>query len=153
MLKRRIYPDGATQMALDATLSGTDEPTDDRAKRARNEPMLVVPETDPGGECIGLYAVSTGSASTYTVDLTDGRCDCPDMQHNQPEGGCKHWRRVALAVEETSLPAPGEVADGYNAALDDMRDAALSELAEVNVRAATLRYFVEEIDGVLGDAE
>jgi len=83
--------------------------TEQRTLRARVQVMLVVPRIDPAGECIGLYDVFSGSGSWYVVDLVGGgpqMCDCPDAEHHAPEKGCKHYRRVTLAIDETALPAP-----------------------------------------------
>lgn len=69
-----------------------------RDVRALTEKMTVLPE---GGE---LYAVVTESGSEYTVDAREKRCTCPDARHHDPEGGCKHLRRVQYATGDKALP-------------------------------------------------
>jgi len=54
----------------------------------------------------GIYSVTGESGETYTVDLIDETCTCPDYQDRDPEGGCKHVRRVAIEVEEETVPRP-----------------------------------------------
>jgi hypothetical protein len=54
----------------------------------------------------GIYSVTGESGETYTIDLIDETCTCPDYQDRDPEGGCKHVRRVAIEVEEETVPRP-----------------------------------------------
>lgn len=54
----------------------------------------------------GIYSVTGESGETYTVDLIDKTCSCPDYQDREPEGGCKHVRRVAIEVDEETVPRP-----------------------------------------------
>lgn len=72
---------------------------DERAERARSEPMTV--RTLPDGR----YVVET-DGGTYVVDVDAGSCTCPD--HAIRGTRCKHLRRVAMAVTAGSVPAPGE---------------------------------------------
>lgn len=51
------------------------------------------------------YLVTTDGGS-YVVDLDRGACDCPD--HEIRGVRCKHLRRVALAVTDGAVPAPGQ---------------------------------------------
>ncbi|MDS0476315.1 SWIM zinc finger family protein [Natrinema sp. 1APR25-10V2] len=74
----------------------------ERSRRARTEPMSVLPLGD------GLYEVESASDHTYLVDLESGRCTCPD--HVFREARCKHIRRVAIEITEGRTPPPGEVA-------------------------------------------
>jgi hypothetical protein len=99
-----------------------------RACRARTERMAVLPQTDENGDAT-IYTVHSASGKTYTVDLeARDRCTCPDMIHNQPEGGCKHRRRVAIEIDETGLAAPGQPVD------EDRRDAVLRRLENERTR-------------------
>ena len=75
---------------------------DERSRRARTEPMSVLALGD------GLYEVETDGGDTYLIDLTAGRCTCPD--HVFRDVRCKHLRRVAIEITEGLVPAPGEVA-------------------------------------------
>lgn len=78
-------------------------PLDERSRRAREEPMAV---TSFGTD---LYEVESASGETYTVDVTGGRCTCPD--HLFRNVRCKHLRRVAIEITEGRVPPPGFVAD------------------------------------------
>lgn len=66
----------------------------------------------------GVYDVQSESGNTYRVDIVAGDCSCPDWQHREPEGGCKHLRRVRLEVERGDVPTPdGRLPD---ASLDEV---------------------------------
>ncbi len=53
----------------------------------------------------GIYEVDSDSGNTYSVDLVESRCSCPD--HQMRGERCKHIRRVALEITGGRLPAPG----------------------------------------------
>ena len=92
-----------------------------RAVRARSESMVVVPQTDADGECIGMYDVHSQSGNRYTVILDHERgCDCPDTEYNGAEN-CKHRRRVAMTITETDCPAPGQQLGAYAGTLEEVR--------------------------------
>jgi hypothetical protein len=102
-----------------------------RAVRARTENMVVVPETDADGICIGLYTVYSESGEHYEVDLDhEQRCDCPDTQYNHAEN-CKHRRRVAITVTETDCPAPGQPLGEYEDTLEGVRQQLERERANI----------------------
>ncbi|MDY6819340.1 MAG: SWIM zinc finger family protein [Halobacteriales archaeon] len=71
---------------------------DDRSVRAWTERMAVLQLED------GRYVVESQSDTTYIVDLTAGRCTCPD--HSIRDERCKHLRRVAIEINEGRLPPP-----------------------------------------------
>lgn len=97
-----------------------------RAVRARTENMVVVPQTDMDGTCIGMYDVHSESGEVYTVILDhDQGCGCPDTKYNHARN-CKHRRRVAMTITETDCPAPGQQTDDY----EDTLEAARSRLKE-----------------------
>lgn len=54
----------------------------------------------------GRYAVHAASGRTYEVDATRDECTCPDYLQNEPEGGCKHIRRVKLELRARRVPTP-----------------------------------------------
>ena len=54
----------------------------------------------------GIYAVTGESGQSYRVDITEKSCTCPDSQDRDPENGCKHVRRVAIEIEEETVPGP-----------------------------------------------
>ena len=102
-----------------------------RAIRARTENMIVVPQTDDDGVCIGMYDVHSESGSTYTVVIDQPRCcDCPDTEYRDV-AKCKHRRRVACEITESGCPAPGEEVGEYADHLDALRDSLQEELDTV----------------------
>jgi hypothetical protein len=72
---------------------------DDRDVRALTECMTVLPQDGDIFEVVGE------NGGTYRVDGREGRCTCPDARHRNPDGGCKHQRRVAFATGERPVPA------------------------------------------------
>lgn len=131
-------------------------PAERRAVRARTERMVVVPEVGSNETAIGLYTVHTESTATYTVELGEiGDCDCPDAIHRDPDGGCKHYRRVRMLVETTPLPGPGEPAADYAAALAETHRDLERELSATLSTVRTLTVLAEAADDALdrdGDA-
>jgi len=73
---------------------------DARSARAWTESMAVL------ALGYGRYTVESGSGETYLVDLSRGRCSCPD--HEIRGERCKHLRRVALEVTARRVPPPGK---------------------------------------------
>jgi len=117
----------AESQATAATGSGTDTATetqaetatlaelDDRDVRALTETMTVLGETAPApADAPGLYLVTTASGSSYVVDPDLGACECPDAEHRDPAGGCKHVRRVRCETGARQVPP-----SATGAALDD----------------------------------
>lgn len=69
-----------------------------RTVRALTE-FLVILEDAPG-----LYTVySEDGTERYSVGLELGACTCEDARFRDPEGGCKHLRRVRYATGEWEL--------------------------------------------------
>jgi len=71
---------------------------EDRDVAALTEYMTAVPIA----EAEDLYDVTSGSGSTYRVDLRFGSCECGDARHRDVE--CKHQRRVAYATGRRQIP-------------------------------------------------
>lgn len=69
----------------------------DRDIRALSERMTVFVEAP------GLFTVYA-EASTYLVDLETEACECPDSEYRDPEGGCKHIRRVRFTTGARDIP-------------------------------------------------
>jgi hypothetical protein len=67
--------------------------------RALSE-LLAVYEFAPA-----MYWVYSEEGREYTVDAETRACTCPDAQYNDPKGGCKHARRVALWRGDEQIPA------------------------------------------------
>lgn len=55
---------------------------------------------------VGVYTVYSESGQTYHVDVFERSCTCPDWSKNEPEGGCKHMRRVDLDIDAGVVPRP-----------------------------------------------
>jgi hypothetical protein len=70
----------------------------DRDIRALSEYITVFAEAP------GMFTVYA-EGSTYTVDLETEACECPDSTHRDPEGGCKHIRRVRFTTGARTIPA------------------------------------------------
>jgi hypothetical protein len=87
--------------------SGGQEPPErlaDRTERALQQKISVLP-TDTQGQ----YEAVSQSGATYAVDLVADRCNCPDMIHRAPSGGCKHLRRARYAVGADPIPSQADL--------------------------------------------
>ena len=71
-----------------------------RLQRARKESMDVALLR------VGVYTVHSQSDHTYHVNIFEWSCTCPDWVKNEPEGGCKHMRRVDLDIHAGAVPRP-----------------------------------------------
>jgi hypothetical protein len=72
-----------------------------RTQRAYRESMQV-----SLAHAGGHYTVYAASGTTYDVDIVAETCTCPDYRANEPEGGCKHLRRVDLEIQAKRVPTP-----------------------------------------------
>jgi len=87
--------------------TASDEPsTDDleldpRTQRAREEDMNVSLLAKGG-----IYDVHSQSGNIYEVDVVAQSCTCLDWQEREPEGGCKHLRRVDMEIKSGAVPRP-----------------------------------------------
>ncbi|MWG33120.1 hypothetical protein [Halomarina oriensis] len=124
---------------------------DRRTWRARTQSMLVLPETDTEGDATGLYHVFSQSGSNYLADPELDSCTCPDMAHNDPENGCKHIRRVSLAIDETSLPARTESTDDYWTEFDATTTNIAEQIENLNERIQQLGTLLDA--GLVAKAE
>ena len=83
---------------------------------------------EPAGDN-GEYTVFSGSGNTYTVNLPEGACTCPDGQRG---AWCKHAHRAAFVTGE--IPAIDgvhvEAADSDAEDTDDEPNADVETLAE-----------------------
>lgn len=78
---------------------------DDRDVRALTEYLTVLDDVGRVRGADDLFLVVSESGSEYLVDRRTERCGCPDAEHRDPDGGCKHVRRVAFATGARPVPA------------------------------------------------
>ncbi len=76
-----------------------------RDARALTQYLTVLPEHGRARDADGLYVVVSESGSSYLVDVRHGACECPDAEYRDPDGGCKHVRRVRYGTGERAIPA------------------------------------------------
>jgi hypothetical protein len=88
---------------MSTTTPTTEESIDKRTTRAVTGNMVVVPEGGTTG-LFDVYSAKDGVNEIYTVDLREERCMCGDYEHRKPAGGCKHIRRVKLALGVMDVP-------------------------------------------------
>lgn len=77
------------------------EEREPRTQRAYREPMQV-----SLARAGGHYTVYAASGNTYTVDVAAKTCTCKDYRENEPDGGCKHLRRVDIEIQSNQVPTP-----------------------------------------------
>lgn len=72
-----------------------------RTQRALDEEMAIS-LLAKGGQ----YEVRSASGSIYDVGIIAETCTCPDYQQREPDGGCKHLRRVDYEIKHGRVPRP-----------------------------------------------
>lgn len=78
---------------------------DSRTKRALAECMTVLPNHGLARDAPGLFVViGENENGEYLVDSRTDSCDCDDMRYRDPDGGCKHLRRVRVLTGERPIP-------------------------------------------------
>jgi len=75
-----------------------------RDVRALTEYLTILEDVGRVRGAENLFLVVSESGSEYLVDRRTGRCGCPDAEHCDPDGGCKHVRRVAFATGTQPVP-------------------------------------------------
>jgi hypothetical protein len=83
----------AINVATDSAADGVA----DRDRRAASEAMTVVAYAP------AMFEVYT-AGDVYRVDLRDTRCTCDDHRYREPTDGCKHYRRVLMAIGARDIP-------------------------------------------------
>jgi predicted nucleic acid-binding Zn finger protein len=106
----------------------------ERQVRAISEEMTVIEIAE------NLYEVFGENGNDgYVVDTANSpSCTCPDFQHREPEGGCKHVRRVRIEQGEESLE---EIRERLRKRIDRLE----SEASRMNSEAQDLRYTLESL--------
>ena len=110
----------------------------EREVRAINEEMMLIEMAD------GLYEVHGENGNgAYVVDLKgeEPTCTCPDYRHREPEGGCKHIRRVRIEEGEESVE---ELRDRLRERIDRLE----SRASRMESEAQDLRYTLESLQEV-----
>jgi predicted nucleic acid-binding Zn finger protein len=82
-------------MATTEIVNGEVAPRD---RRAAQERLFV----DPQGQ--GVFHVYSTEGTKYEIFLPAGQCSCDDYHYREPEGGCKHVRRVRMEIGERPVP-------------------------------------------------
>jgi hypothetical protein len=111
--------DETAEVSPSVTTDRTD--LEKRTRRALEQYLTVLDDVDAAAGADDLYVVVSESGSQYLVDARGGSCTCPDAEHRDPEGGCKHARRVAFATGAEAIPAaadPDAVDDQLGAHVD-----------------------------------
>lgn len=110
---RPVVGENAHPTSTDPKTNASTEPTAadttpaPRTRRAREEDMDVSLLRKGG-----IYEVRSESGNTYEVDVAAGTCTCLDWQRREPDGGCKHFRRVDMAIKAGTVPRPdGRIPD------------------------------------------
>jgi len=83
---------------------GVEELIDDRDVRALKERMSILAGHGRAAGAPGLFYVVGEHGSSYLVDVRERSCECPDGRHRDPDGGCKHVRRVLFATGAREIP-------------------------------------------------
>ena len=94
----------------------------------------------------GIYEVYSESGNIYRVDVAGGTCTCLDWQQREPDGGCKHLRRVDAEIKAGDVPRPdGRVpdrlvtADGGSDALEACTDRIAGRVRSLDAEIGVLR--------------
>jgi len=137
--ERPTAPTVGLVWSLRETMSTTNDSGQDsteikpRTRRALSECMSVLtPDFFPVVDSRrSIVSVTTGSGSTYTVDVREERCTCPDQKHRSPDGGCKHIRRARIALGRTPVPADVfgsvDIDDSFGANVDATANVATAD--------------------------
>lgn len=80
-------------------------------RNALEQPTTVLERYDRARGVDGLYMVVNQSGTEYLVDLKLSACECPDAKYCNPEDGCKHVRRVCVAITGMYLKMIPSVVD------------------------------------------
>ena len=125
-----------------------------RTRRAREEDMDVTLKQKGG-----IYEVHSQSGNTYEVDVAGKTCSCPDWEEREPEGGCKHMRRVDMEIRSGDVPKPDgsipevALADGgaeasVRAKIEEAIEERESEIAELEAEVRELRFVLDTMESV-----
>lgn len=108
------------------------EGVDARTMRAATEVMTVFEEAD------GVFEVITESGNSYTVELEEPACTCPDFEYRDVR--CKHIRHVELRAGKIDV---GKVRDE----LEERKEKVEKKAEELEAE----RKELEEAAGKIGE--
>lgn len=111
-----------------------------RTLRAATEYMTVMEEAQ------SLFEITTQSGSTYTVDLREPACTCPDFEHRESVKECKHIRRVRIEVGQVDLEGLESKLVGKAEDLEGDATALEERAQELSDTANRLRNTVKRLD-------
>lgn len=131
-------------MASTETTANADESGDPRFDPVEKEAKRIDRALDSffhveAANAPGAYRVHSGSGNTYTVNLLEGSCTCPDAERSVM---CKHMVRVMGVTGETPLSA------GENTVTVTLTAAAFDEVAS----AVEVLDDAEEIVGAFDES-
>lgn len=113
--------------------SKTEDSTDiqPRLRRALEEPLSVL-STDgtPVDGDVSIVSVVSHSGEEYTVDVREGRCDCPDATYRlDDDDKCKHEIRAEISLGISPIPVHAAEIVDIDELLGSHTDASLKFLA------------------------
>lgn len=113
-----------------------------RTIRAATEVMSVLEEAQ------ALFTVVSGSGKTYTVDLREPACDCPDFTHREEVEECKHIRRVRMEVGQINTEALEEELERTASELEKSAEELESKAEEISERASEMEDAIDRLQEV-----
>lgn len=128
---------------------------DRRTRRAATECMTVMDDVGDARDAPGLFVVvGENGGGEYLVDTHTGACTCPDAEHRNPDGGCKHVRRARMASCETPVPAGVDADDQLGDHVSaDSTPRAVADGGEIVVAGDDGEILDETTDAQDGDAD
>ena len=112
-----------------------------RTIRAATEIMTVIEEAD------ALFLVVTESGS-YTVDLREPACTCPDFQHREEVKECKHIRRVRISVGQGDVEALESELEQTASELEMSAEQLEQQASDLHAEASNLESAIERLEEV-----
>lgn len=76
-----------------------------RSVKALTEYLYAFDDHGWAKDAPGCWLVYAEDGTEYRVDTDTGGCSCDDAFYRQPDGGCKHLRRVEFIIGERAIPA------------------------------------------------
>lgn len=92
---------------MDADRAIRPQPLSDLSQRsvsALTEYLYAFDDHGWAADAPGCWLVYAEDGSEYRVDAETGSCTCDDAFYRDPEGGCKHLRRVEFLTGDRDIP-------------------------------------------------